>query len=103
ERRAILAARGEEPAPEHQEARRVVGAVLDLRDQDLQAIDLGRGLACDRGAPLLVAGAPRPLGVAGYRHLLDARQVLVQPLPALAETGGASRRARCARSRSWRP
>src|SRR5919108_385716 len=43
------------------------------------------GLPGDGGAAFLVARAPRPLGVAGYRDLLDARQVLLQPLPALAE------------------
>ena len=54
-------------------------------DSSPQPVDLGRGLAGDRGGAELVARAARALGVAADRNALDSRQVLVEPAAALRQ------------------
>src|SRR6185437_5993876 len=49
QRRPVLTAGREQLAAEHEEARGVVGTVLDLRGKDLEPVDLRRGLSRDRG------------------------------------------------------
>ena len=61
------------------------GAILDLRDDDVQAVDLRRCLPRDCRRAVLVAGATRGFGVAADRHALGIRQVFVEPLPALRQ------------------
>src|SRR6185437_13401617 len=83
--RPVLAARRENLAAEYEETRGVVGAILDLRRQHLEAVDLRRGLPCDGGGAPLVARATGGLAVARYGHELDTGQVLLQPGAALRE------------------
>ena len=76
---------GNSSRPEHQEARGVVGAVLDRAGDVLEPVDVAGAVAGDRGRVVGVARAPRGLGVAGDRDLLGLRQVLAQPGLALRE------------------
>src|SRR5687767_1869322 len=48
QQRGLVAAAGaEQLAADHQEARRIVRSILDLRDDDVQAVNLGRRLPRD--------------------------------------------------------
>src|ERR1700692_3933466 len=84
QRGAIRAARAQQLAPQHQEARGVIGAILDLTHQNIEPVDLGGSLTGDGRGALLVAGAARALGIARHRRPLGLRQMLIEPTAALA-------------------
>ena len=68
----VLPAGREQLAAEHEEARGVVGAILDLRRQDFESVDLRCGLPRDRSRAALVARAAwlRDQGMQPSRILL---------------------------------
>ena len=81
-----MTAAREDLAPEHEEARGVVVAILDRADHDfLQAVDMTRGLACDRRGVVGIARAPCAFGIARYRNLLGLGQIRAQPCLGLRE------------------
>src|SRR5688572_19607267 len=82
---AIFAGRLEHLLAHYKKAGGVVLAILDLRGQHLQAVDVGSGLAGDGGRALLVAGAARGLGIAGDRDTRHLGQVFVEPATALRQ------------------
>ena len=85
QRGAVLTARTEAAPTDHEETRGVIRAILDVRGEHLEAIDLGRRGAGDRRRTALVAGAPRRLSVARLGESLRLGQVLVKPLATLGE------------------
>ena len=82
---AVRAAGAEQLSADHQEARGVVGAILDLIGKQIEAVDLGGRTSGYRRRTAFVARTPRSFGVARHRNTLDVRQMLVQPSPALRQ------------------
>lgn len=88
QRGLVLAARPERLLADDEEARGVVLAVLDVGDEDLEAVDFRRDLPRDRRRALLVAGATGCLRIARNRNALHLREVLVEPAAALRQRLG---------------
>src|SRR4051812_40390394 len=76
---AVVARGLEHLATDDEEARRVVVAVFDLGGEKSQSVDVGRGLAGNRGGALFVTRAARAFGIARYRHPRHVRQMFVEP------------------------
>ena len=80
----LVVATGRQQFPAyHEESCGVVGAVFDIRDQRIQAVNIGSGLSADRCSTLLVARPSCPCRVAAHANQIHMRQVLPQPAPAL--------------------
>ena len=77
---------------DHDEARGVVGIVLDVLGQQVELVQRRRRAAGHGSGAFLLARLARSLGVAHHRHALGARQVLVEPFVALAPGSGCGRR-----------
>ncbi len=85
QRRLVFSARREQLAADHEKTRRVVFGVFDLGHDDVETIHLRRSLTRDRGRAVLVARPTGRLCIAAYGNAFDARQMLVQPMPALSK------------------
>src|SRR5690606_23352654 len=83
QRRLVVTAGREQLAADDQKARGVVFRVLDLGNDDVQTVHLRCSLSGYRGRSVLIPRASCSLRIAADGDTLDARQVLIEPVPAL--------------------
>jgi len=85
ERGTIVSGRRRVDLAEDEEARGVIGEILDGVGENLQAVALGGELACNRGRTFLLRRALRGFGVGRDGDALGVRQVLAEPAVRLGE------------------
>lgn len=85
QRGAVLARGPGVVVGDDQEARRVVGIVLDVGREDVEPVELRRGVAGDGAGLWILGGHARGLGVARHRDARQVREVAVEPLVALRQ------------------
>src|SRR4051794_35812118 len=85
DRRLVVTRRRGDPASDDDEARLILGVILDLRRKDLEAVQLGGEAVADRGlvAPLRLGDVARGIGGRERGAHIDSGQLLGEPAATL--------------------